>query len=354
MRGSPAAAHAPSLDTRLEQLDAQLHEFETALRAHQQSHERVRRLELELAALVDRGAGLIRDLAASGDAVRHAADAATRDALAASADRVQEFEQKARHILDAYANAVRAAQQAVARAEARIEAFDERVARDLEKAGRDVRDAAALLKERAPADAQPAEVTAPRSTRGRVIPGLIVALIVLGGLAASLWIARTLRDGSARAATAEREAQDVRRDAEQRLAAVERTTRQAHTDALAHAAGLERMIGVLAAPETQRLDLIGQRRAPNATGQALWTRQGGVVITAVGLPEIPVKETYQVWLVTTRDIISLGVVHPDGSGRVSGVFDLPSTMTGTVRGFMLTREPAQGSSRPSRTVVLAS
>lgn len=344
----------PPLDGRLEQFDAQLHEFEAALRAHQQSHERVRRLELELAALVERGAAMLRELAASGEAARRSAADATREALAASADRVTEFEQRARHILDAYASAVRAAQQAVARAEARIEAFDERVAHDLEKAGRDVREAAALLKERATADAQPNAPPIVRPHGRRLVPALLAGLLLIAVLAASFWIARTLRDASARGTAAEREVQLTRRDAEQRIASVERTARQARTDALAHAAGVERMIGVLVAPDSQRFDLIGQRRAPHATGQALWSRQRGVVIIAAGLPEIPIKETYQVWLVTSRDIISLGLMNPDGSKRVSAVFDLPPVTAGAVRGFMLTREPAQGSSRPSRTVVLAS
>ena len=119
----------PSLQLRLAQLDAQLREFEASLRAQQQSHGRVRIVEHELAAIVERGATVVRELAGVGDQVRQVAEAATREALAPSADRVREFEQRAGRILEAYATAVRAAQQAVARAEARIDAFDERVGR---------------------------------------------------------------------------------------------------------------------------------------------------------------------------------------------------------------------------------
>lgn len=354
MRGSPAFGDEPSLKTRLAQLDAQLRAFETALRAHQHSYGRARTLELELAAVVERGATLVRELASVGDVVRQTADAATREALDLSIGRIQEFEQRAAHILDAYAHAVRAANQAVARAEARIEAFDERVGHELAQAGREIREAALLLRERPPRQAETGDAHVPLSHGRRLIPALLAAILLLAGLAGYNWLARTLRDASARAEAAERQAHETRRDAHQQIASIERTAQQASGEALSIAARAERMINVVAAPDARRTSLFGQRAAADAFGQALWSPTRGVVVTATRLPSLAATETHQVWLVTPRGTVSLGFLTPDAQGRVSAAFDLPSDIGGAVRGFMVTREPAGGSARPSRTVVLAS
>lgn len=353
MRASPLSENAPSLEARLAQLDAQLREFETALRAHQQSHARARAIEIELAAVVERGAAILRDLASLGDQVRSAADTATREALATSTARMQAFEQRGSRLLDAYANAVRAAQQAVARAEARIDAFDERVGQELAKAGRDVREAAILLRERASTEPDTHDVRAGRGHAGRLIPALLAAVLLLAGFAGYNWLARTLRDASARAAAAERQAHDTRREANQQIASLERTAQEASREALATAARAERMINVLAAPDVRRTPLSGQRHARAASGQALWSSRG-VVITGTHLPVLAATDTYQVWLVTPRGSISLGVLAPDTNGAISGAYDLPAESAGAVRGFMVTREPVGGSAHPARTVVLAS
>ena len=186
--------------------------FEAAIRSQQQSHSRIHELELELTAVVTRGAAIVRDLGAVGGQVRQAAETATRDASTEWTARLREFEQRGARVLDAYANAVRAAQQAVARAEARIEAFDERVGRELAQAGREIREAAELLRERAQ-DARSSESEEVPVRRGRwLIPALLAALL-LTGCGAYSWLMRTLNDASARAVAAERQANEARQDA---------------------------------------------------------------------------------------------------------------------------------------------
>ena len=360
MRPTPVASDGPSLESRLADLDTQLSAFERALRTHRQSHGRVRDLELELAAVVQEATATVRELAALNDRAREAARAATDDALRAASGRIAAFESRAAHILDAYANAVRAAQQAVARAEARIEAFDERVAREIARAGQDMREAALLMRERAARDGQAADVPlsqppADSHTRARrLLPAVLAGLLLIGALAAYNWVARTLNDASARAAEAERQVLDARRDADQQIASIERSAQQASRDALDRASRAERMMGILASAGARRMDLGGQQRAPEAAGHVLWDVRNGVVLTATGLPALPGGETYQVWLVTTRDIVSLGLLDSPAGGRATALFDLPRNLAGAVYGFMVTREPAGGSPRPSRTVVLAS
>jgi hypothetical protein len=352
MRSAPLNRNEPSLEDRLEQLDQQLRKFETSLRSQQQTHVRARDLELELAGVVERARAVVAELASIGDDARRTAEAAATNAVADSINRVRDFEQRGARILDAYGTAIRAAQQAVARAEARIDAFDERVARELAQAGRDIREAALLIKEGAPKSAEAVSVPAARSRS--LLPVLLAAALILGALAAYSLVARMLRDASARAATAERQAHEIQRDANQQVAAINRTAQQANAEALGAAQRVERMFAVLAAPDIQRLPMRGVRDAKGAAGQAVWSSSRGVVITATRLPPLPPKGTYQVWLVTRQDSLSLGQVSPDADGRINAYFDFPPGFTGNPWGFMLSVEPAGGSPRPSRAIVLAS
>ena len=342
-------ANRPSLEARLAELDAQLREFESALTAQHHSQGRARSLELELAAIVERGASAVRDLASIRDRMEETARAAAREAAAGATQHVAEFEARAARLLDAYSAAVKAANQAVARAEARIDAFDERVGHELAGAAREIRDAASLLRDRPAAVAS--EAAAPSRTR-RVVPALLAALLLLAGLIGYNSVARALRDTSARAEAAEREAAATRRDANQHIAAIERSAQQASRDALAAATRAERMMQVLAAPDTRRSPLQGHA-APAASGQVLWSATRGAVLSASALPALAAQETYQAWLVTTRGSVSLGMLRPDAQGTASAAFEMPPSLPGPIRGFMVTREPAGGSPRPSRLVVLA-
>src|SRR5687768_756021 len=187
MRRSPRPVDDPSLEGRLGALDAQIRDFEAALKAQQHRQGHVRSLELELAALVKRGAAVVGELEDLRNRVRETADATVRDELTVPAARLQEFEQRAARILDAYGTAVRAAQQAVARAEARIDAFDERVGRELARAGRDVREAAVLLRERSSHDPDTTDAHAAGGHARRLIPAVLAAVLLLAGLAGYNW-----------------------------------------------------------------------------------------------------------------------------------------------------------------------
>lgn len=350
MRGAPLAADRPSLEARLAELDAQLRAFEGALKAQHQSHSRARSLELELAAIVERGAAAVRELAAMRERVDETAQAAAREAAAGATRHVAEFEARAARILEAYGTAVRAANQAVARAEARLDAFDERVGHELAGAAREIREAASLLRDR-PGGAAPGDAVS-HSRMRRLLPALLAALLFLGGFVGYSWMARTLRDASARAEAAEREAQATRREANQHIASIERNAQQASRDALAVAARAERAMSVLSAADTRRLPLESYA-VPAAVGQVLWSASRGVVISASGLPPLAAVETYQVWVVTPRGSIGLGLLSPDPQGRAGAAFELPAGSGRPVRGFMITREPAGGSARPSGAVILA-
>lgn len=348
MRPFPVKRDEPSLEERLSELDAQLRTFEASLRSQQQSHSRARGLELALADVVERGAAIVRDLTAIRDDVRRVAGNTAREAATPAADQLRAFEERGRRLLDAYADAVRAAQQAVARAEARIDAFDERVARELAQAGKEIREAAELLRQASTKDTTSNGVATVR----RFFPAILAAALLMLGFAGYTWLTRAVRDASTRAESAERQASDVRREATRHIASVERTTEQASEDALRRAVQAERMASIAAAPDARRMAMRGYGMAVGAAGQALWSPSLGLAITGSRLPALSEAEAYQVWVVTAGTSVSLGVLAPDRSGRISGVFDLPPGLR-SPGGFMITRERGGGAPRPSPAVVLA-
>ena len=344
MRISPAKRTEPSLEERLSDLDAQLRAFEASLRSQQQSHTRVRGLELELAAVVERGAALVHDLSAIRDEVQRVAETAAREAATPAAAQLEAFEARGKRLLDAYADAVRAAQQAVARAEARIDAFDERVGRELAHAGKEIHEAAQLLRQGPPKDSAASGASGVR----RLLPALLAAALLVFAVGAFFWGTRAVRDASSRADSAERQVAEVRRDANEQIASIRQNAEQI-SDRAGHA---ERIASIVAAPDLQRMGMQSYGKATNAAGQALWSPSHGLTIVASHLPPLSPAETYQVWLVTAADSVSLGTIAPDASGRITGVFDVPAGL-GSVRGFMVTRERAGGAPRPSSAVVLA-
>jgi hypothetical protein len=343
MRPVPLKRGEPSLEERLSELDAQLRTFEASLRSQQQSHSRMRSLELELAAVVEQGAALVRDLAGIRDAVQRTAENAAREAATPAAETLHAFEERGKRLLDAYAEAVRAAQQAVARAEARIDAFDERVARELAEAGRQIREAAEVLRQ----GPGPEMVRSDGRTRSLVpvVIGAVSLALAAGGF---LWSARAVRNASARADAAERELADIRHDANQRVASIQQTT----GEIAATVRAAERLAAISAAPDLRRMGMRGYGRATSATGVALWSPSYGLAIVASQLPAVSDPDIYQAWVVTAGDVVSLGTIAPDRSGRMTGVFDVPAALR-SIKGFMITRERPGGASRPSAAVVLA-
>jgi hypothetical protein len=343
MRPVPLKRGEPSLQERLSELDAQLRTFEASLRSHQQSHTRIRSLESELASIVEQGAALVRDLDGIKAAVQRSAETAAREAATPAADTLKAFEDRGQRLLEAYAEAVRAAQQAVARAEARIDAFDERVARELAEAGRQIREAAELLRQNS------ASETVRSDGRIRtIVPAVIGAVSLALAAGVFLWSARAVRNSSDRADAAERALAGIRNDANQQVASMQ----QKSGEIAAATLGAERLAAISAAPDVRRLGMRGYGGAASATGQALWSPSHGLAIVASGLPAVSDADTYQVWVVAGGDIVSLGTIAPDRSGRLIAVFDPPAAPR-TVKGFMITRERLGGAPRPSAAVVLA-
>src|SRR5206468_2460358 len=99
---------------------------------------------------------------------------------------------------------------------------------------------------------------------------------------------------------------------------------------------------VIAAPDLERSDLMGQPVAPQASARAFWSRSRGLVFTASNLPRLPAGRTYQLWIVTSLTplrAVSAGVFEPDASGRAQTVATTPSDVPKPVA-MAVTIEPA--------------
>ena len=105
-------------------------------------------------------------------------------------------------------------------------------------------------------------------------------------------------------------------------------------------------MGVLAAPDLARIDLKGEGAARGASARALWSRQRGMVFTASNLPPLPAGRVYQVWVVTARAPVGVGLLQPDASGQGTRVFKTPADIAAPVA-VAVTLEPEGGVPAPT-------
>lgn len=274
-------------------------------------------------------------------------DATEQRLLEASARRIQEFERRLQYEWEALRQLH----------EEPIVAFEKRASALTEAWSKAVQAAEdAALREQVGSRASP---VATQSENQRwptarwtptIVAGLMVPAVIIAFLAGR-W-ASGGGDASRRALAAEQQAIQAQALARRESAAANQSVQRLTADAIAASTSAGRIANILAASDLHRFELLPRRVAPGAGGQALWSPSRGVVISSVRVPPPPPEERYQAWLVTTRGSIGLGMVSPDGQGRISAVFDTPPEPAGTVAGVLLTLEPPAGSASPSDRVVL--
>jgi anti-sigma-K factor RskA len=161
---------------------------------------------------------------------------------------------------------------------------------------------------------------------------LAAALVIAAGLGVDAVRLRNrigsleqrVRDIGARANASERELTSVRRSAEE----------------------AQTLVVVLASSDLVRVDLAGQRSAPQARARAFWSRTRGLILTASNLPPLPAGRTYQVWIVTPDAPVSAGLLRPGERGDVHAVFTTPRDV-GRVAAVAVTIEPDGGVPAPT-------
>ena len=137
------------------------------------------------------------------------------------------------------------------------------------------------------------------------------------------------------------------RQAQTLVAAAERQTLEARNVAFR----AQSAMGVFAAPDVARIDLVGQPVAQTARARALWSRARGMVFTVSNLPPLPPGRVYQVWVVTSQAPVSAGLLTPDASGGGSVYFETPVDILPPTA-VAVTLEPAGGVPAPTGAMYL--
>jgi hypothetical protein len=186
-----------------------------------------------------------------------------------------------------------------------------------------------------------------RSSRllSALVAGLFLVALGLGGYTFQL------RDRLGRVDARTIEADQRLRAAEQLVDAVQKSA-DVRVDELQQATlRAERVAEILAAPDLQRLELAGLPRSGGAYAQVLWSRSRGLVASASRLPAPSQGQVYQLWVLTSDQPVSAGLLRLDESGRGSLLIGEPLTFPRRT-GVVVTLEPAGGSTSPSDLVYL--
>jgi anti-sigma-K factor RskA len=116
---------------------------------------------------------------------------------------------------------------------------------------------------------------------------------------------------------------------------------------------VEKLVGVLASPDTITVKLAGTGDAANASGLVKFNVKAGIVLySAADLPLLPKDKSYQMWLVPVNGAaISAGLIGP--GGHAWGNLWAAEVPTNTpAKAFAVTIEPAGGEPQPTGPKVL--
>jgi anti-sigma-K factor RskA len=115
---------------------------------------------------------------------------------------------------------------------------------------------------------------------------------------------------------------------------------------------VERLVNVLAAPETITVKLAGTEAAAQASGVVKYNPRSGTVIYTAELPSLPADKVYQMWLVPTNGApISAGTFSQPEPGKAQ-VWSAQVPPNSEPKAFAVTIEPAGGVPQPTGPKVL--
>jgi len=145
----------------------------------------------------------------------------------------------------------------------------------------------------------------------------------------------------------EAKALDAGRDSQQVLilkAELAKSQAEARSLSAAAASG-ERLRQLLQAGNLQQVDLRAvDPGAGKAMARAIYSPQGGLLLVANSLPDLPSRKCYQLWIVRQGDpaILSAGLVQLENDGR-GFLYAPPSAELRQLTALAITDEPAGGS-----------
>jgi anti-sigma-K factor RskA len=117
-------------------------------------------------------------------------------------------------------------------------------------------------------------------------------------------------------------------------------------------AELEARLMLVTATDVTRVALAGQPDAPAASGRAYLSPSHGLVFTAQSLPALPSGRAYQLWIVTAKAPMSVGMLPVAPDGHVMVMMPMPAGMNAAMVAVAVTIEPEGGVPAPTGAKVL--
>jgi len=183
-----------------------------------------------------------------------------------------------------------------------------------------------------------------------------IVFLAIGVVGAGIVVSRLQSQvdaATARVSQAEQQAQAATRTATQQIAEAREEAAHQIAEARDAAVRAQTISDVLAAPDLVRYNLVGGDETASFSAQALFSRSRGLVFSGSRLPAPPPESTYQIWLLSSGNPVSVGTFVPDASGRFSMSTITPPRVQSPVAGVSVTLERTGGRERPTGRIVLA-
>jgi len=137
-----------------------------------------------------------------------------------------------------------------------------------------------------------------------------------------------------------------------RMAAELQKERQAADTLIRDREQIEKLVGVLAAPDTVTVKLAGVGDAANTSGLVKFNPKTGMVLYAAELPKLPADKSYQMWLVPANGApINAGLLGAGGHAW-GNLWTAEVPLNTQAKAFAVTIEPAGGMPQPTGPKVL--
>jgi anti-sigma-K factor RskA len=115
---------------------------------------------------------------------------------------------------------------------------------------------------------------------------------------------------------------------------------------------IERLVGMLAAPDTMTVKLTGVGDTANSSGLVKFNAKTGMVLYSAELPVLPPGKSYQMWLVPANGApISAGLLGPGGHAW-GNLWTAEVPANTQAKAFAVSIEPAGGMPQPTGPKVL--
>ena len=137
-----------------------------------------------------------------------------------------------------------------------------------------------------------------------------------------------------------------------RIAAELERQRQAALSMIHERQEIEKLVGVLAAPDTVTVKLAAVEGTPNVSGLVKFNSKAGVVLYEAKLPALPADKSYQMWLVPENGApINAGLLGPGGHAW-GNLWSAEVPANTQAKAFAVTVEPVGGMPQPTGPKVL--